>query len=142
MKELQKKINTTIELMGFGDFRIDADEQSRRISITINDSAVSQENLPFLVLNISRIARLMAKQLDRPHVFIDVNNYRKEREGLIIKLARASATKVAATGEPVSLPVMNAYERRLVHSELSMRPDVETESAGENRERHVVVKPI
>ncbi|MBI2506918.1 MAG: hypothetical protein HYW00_02165, partial [Candidatus Colwellbacteria bacterium] len=36
---------------------------------------------------------------------------------------------------------MNAYERRLVHTELAMRPDVTTESVG-TISRYVVVKPI
>ena len=75
-------------------------------------------------------------------VFIDVNNYRKEREKIIIELAKAAARKVAATQKEVSLPVMNAYERRLVHLELSSRPDVATESVGEAKERYVVVKPL
>ena len=33
---------------------------------------------------------------------------------------------------------MNAYERRLVHTELATRPDVKTESIGEGSERHIV----
>ena len=103
---------------------------------------IKKENIPTLVLNIERLARLMAKQLELPPAIIDVNYYKKEREGLIIKLARAAARKAAATGEPVDLPHMNAYERRLVHTELAVRPDVETESSGEGRVRHVVVRPI
>ena len=37
---------------------------------------------------------------------------------------------------------MNAYERRLVHVELAVHPDVRTESEGDGRERCVVIKPI
>ncbi|MST04322.1 MAG: hypothetical protein EXS49_02020, partial [Candidatus Pacebacteria bacterium] len=42
----------------------------------------------------------------------------------------------------VRLPAMNAYERRIVHTELAVRPDVKTESSGEGRERCVVIRPI
>ena len=142
MNELNKKIHTMVSLMGFSDFRMDADEDTRRVSLFIHDKVASRENLPTLVLNIERIARLMAKQLERSPAIIDINYYKKEREGLIIKLARAAARKAAVTGESIPLPTMNAYERRLVHTELAVRPDVETESTGENRERHVIVKPI
>lgn len=142
MQELQTKINKMIELMGFNDFSVESDDSSRRISVVINDRAVSQENLPILVLNIDRIARLIAKKLEQNPVIVDVNHYRKEREALIIKLARAAARKTTATGESVALPPMNAYERMLVHTELSIRPDVETESTGESRDRYVIVKPI
>ena len=142
MNELHAKIQTMVNLMGFNDFRIEADDNSRRVAVVINDNVVAKEDLPAFVLNLERIARLMAKKLDYPPVVIDVNHYKKEREGLITQLARAAARKAAATGEEIALPAMNAYERRIVHTELSIRPDVQTESTGESRSRHVVVKPI
>ncbi|MBI2010868.1 MAG: hypothetical protein HYS89_01385 [Candidatus Colwellbacteria bacterium] len=141
MEKLKEKIESLVRLMGFGDFRVECEENSRRVSLHINDGIVSEEILPAFVLNLERVARLIAKHLDEGPVVVDINNYRREREGLIIKLARAAARKAATTGEAVALPIMNAYERRLVHTELSMRPDVLTESTGET-DRHVVVKPI
>jgi predicted RNA-binding protein Jag len=141
MEELKTRVDKIISLMGVDEFKVDADGITRRISIIINDRAVTKDDLPSFVLNIERIVRLIAKQLNGGPVIVDVNNYRKEREALIVKLARAAARKAVATNEEVSLPPMNAYERRLVHTELSIRPDVETESFGENRERHVVIKP-
>ena len=142
MNELHVKIQTMVNLMGFNDFKVDVDDNSRRVAVVINDNVVAKEDLPAFVLNLERIARLMAKKLDYPPVVIDVNHYKKEREGLITQLARAAARKAAATGEEIALPAMNAYERRIVHTELSIRPDVQTESTGESRSRHVVVKPI
>lgn len=142
MNELQTKIETLVSLMGFSDFVVNTDEDTRRVLIFINDDVVSKEHLPMLVLNIERIVRLMAKQLDHPPVIIDINHYKKERESLIVKLARAAARKASSTGESIPLPIMNSYERMLVHTELAIRPDVETESSGENRGRHVVVRPI
>ena len=142
MNELHTKRETMGNLMGFSDFKIDVADGSRRIAVVINDNVVAKEDLPAFVLNLERIARLMAKKLDYPPVVIDVNHYKKEREGLITQLARAAARKAAATGEEIALPAMNAYERRIVHTELSIRPDVQTESTGESRSRHVVVKPI
>lgn len=142
MNELSTRIQTLLTLIGFSDFSMDFDEDARRVQIFIDDKVASKENLPLLVLNIERVARLMAKKLDHPPVVVDVNHYKKERENLIVKLARAAARKATATGESIPLPVMNAYERRLVHTELAVRPDVETESFGESRGRHVVVRPI
>lgn len=142
MNELQTKIETLVSLMGFSDFVVNTDEDGKRVLIFINDNAASKEYLPVLVLNIERIVRLMAKQLDHPPVIIDINHYKKERESLIVKLARAAARKASSTGEPIPLPIMNSYERMLVHTELAVRPDVETQSSGENRGRHVVVRPI
>ncbi len=73
---------------------------------------------------------------------IDINNYRKERERLILELAKAAAQKAVTTKQAVLLPAMNPYERRLIHVELSIRPDVKTESVGEGRERGVSIKPL
>lgn len=141
-QNLSEKIDKLIKLMGFSDFYIENDEEGRRISITINDDAIAGDNLPGFVLNMNRLARLMEKNVDARPIIIDINNYRKDREGLILKLARAAATKASVTKESVSLPAMNAYERRLVHTELSTRPDIETESSGENKNRYVVIAPI
>ena len=141
-QEIKEKIRKLVELMGFTDFRIEEDSEGKRISINIEDRAINQENLPDFVLNINRLVRLMAKKDDLGPIIVDINNYRREREELIIRIARAAATKATVTGESVSLPAMNAYERRIVHTELATRPDIETESAGEYHDRHVVVAPI
>lgn len=142
MQEIQGKINRMVELMGFRDFEVEMDDATRRVSILIHDRTVSQEDLPVFVFNVDRIARLMAKKLDMGPVVVDVNHYRRERERLIVELARAAARKASMIGEPVDLPPMNAYERRLVHTELAVRPDVETESLGEGRNRYVIVRPL
>lgn len=141
MQEIHLKITKLIEMMGFSDFRVEPDTNFRKISIVINDTLVRDDHLPALVLNLDRIARLMAKQGNNEPIIIDVNNYRREREELILKLAKAAARKAALESTTVSLPAMNAYERRLVHTELAMRPDVTTESTG-TIQRYVIVKPI
>lgn len=140
MENLKKQISKLIELMGFSAFQIEVDPETKLFSVSIEDAAITATRLPILVLNINRVARLIAKRHGDHPVVIDINNYRRERERLILELARAAARRAAATGEPVSLPIMNAYERRLIHAELSMRPDVATESVGEGRERYVIVK--
>jgi len=73
---------------------------------------------------------------------VDLNYYRKERERLIAELARAAAKKASITKEEVALPPMNAYERRLVHVELTTHPELKTESIGVGRERHVIIKQL
>lgn len=128
--------------MGFDDFEFTQDQEHKVISIVIHDPYLTQERVPNLVVNLNRVGRLFTKQMSLEPILIDVNNYRRERETLIIELARAAARKVVASGEVVSLPTMNAYERRLVHTELATRPDVKTESVGEGKDRYVVVKVV
>lgn len=73
---------------------------------------------------------------------LDVNNYRKEREGYLLRLAQETLRKVRDTKKEVRLKPMTSYERRIIHMQLSTESDVTTESAGGGRDRHIVVKPL
>ncbi len=139
-EEIIKKI---IELMGFEDFRVEIRPEERRGLIFIYDSVnLVKENLPTIVESINHLTGMMAKKHNEQAIFFDVNNYRQERENLISELAKAAAKKAATTKEKISLPAMNSYERRIVHVALATRPDVKTESAGQGKERYVIVMPI
>lgn len=143
MNQLQDNLKKLIELMGFNDFSVNYEADNNRFLIFINDDSLSKNFLPFLVNNLSHLVKLMADKTDETSpVFVDINNYRRERENLILELARAASRKAATTKEEVVLPAMNAYERRLIHLELASRPDVRTESIGEGKNRYVVIKPI
>ena len=140
MDNLRLKIQKLFELMGFNDPTVSFDFDSKKIAIFVNEGDWFKEALPKLISETEHITRLISKKESLDTVFVDINNYRKEREGLIINLANASARKALLNKEEIKLPPMNAYERRLIHTELSMRPDVTTESVGEGRERYVIVK--
>jgi len=142
MDNLRLKIQKLFELMGFNEPTVSCDIDGNKIAIFVNEGDWFKEILPKLILETEHITRLMSKKESLDNVFVDINNYRKEREGLIINLANASARKALLSKEEIKLPPMNAYERRLVHLELSVRPDVKTESVGEGRERYVVVRPL
>jgi len=143
MEQVQQVIKKAIELMGFSDSTVDLDREGRRLAVFINENEWLKEWLPKLISDLTHLARLVAKKnnIEEP-VYVDINGYRREREKIIIELAKAAARKVLITKNEVKLPAMNAYERRLVHSELATRPDVKTESIGEKSDRCVVVKPL
>lgn len=140
MENLKEQLNNLVSLMGFANFTMEVDPENKVISLTLEDPSLTPERLPSLVLNLNRVARLLAKKHNVYPVLVDVNGYRKERERLILELARAAARRAVATKEAVNLPAMNAYERRIIHEELSLRPDVKTESVGNDKDRYVVVR--
>ncbi len=139
---LQETIKELIEKMGFRDYSVSYDEDARRFSILIEDGKFLEKGLPNFIADLNYLVKLMTKKQDWAPVMLDVNNYRKKREELIVELAKAAARKVAATQAEIALPPMNAYERRLIHAELAERPDLKTESTGEGKERAVVIKPL
>jgi hypothetical protein len=139
-------LSNLFSCMGFGDFNIQVQAGSDHAVGTIffydsffqpNDS-----RLPEFISNLNHIVQLVAKKEGIPPVFFDVNNYRHHREELIRELARTAARKVSTIGAEVTLPSMNSYERRIVHTELVSHPHVRTESAGVGRDRHVVIRPV
>lgn len=143
MKNQEILARKIIELMGFDDYTFEIDEEHRHGRIFIhNHPGLIKEHLPAILESLNHLVQLIAKKENEPPFFFDVNNYRREREELITELARAAARKAVATKESISLPAMNSYERRLIHVELAAHPEVTTESAGADRERYVVVKPI
>ena len=141
MEKARDKIREILGLVGFDSLIVELAETEGRITVSIKDRAIAPDRVPELVDALTHLARQIGKKEGAEYVVVDINDYRKDREALIVKLARAAAKKAAVTGDSIPLPAMNAYERRIVHAELSMRPDVATESTGEARERHVVVKP-
>ena len=89
-EELTNQLRELVSLMGFDDFELNQDPEHKVISITIHDPYLTQERVPDLVVNLNRVGRLLTKQKSLEHILIDVNNYRREREGLIVELAKAS----------------------------------------------------
>lgn len=142
METMKTTIQKIIELAGFNDYSIDLDQENRKLTIFINEGEWFKEWIPRLVNDFSHLVKILASKLNTETVFIDVNNYRKERENIITDLAKAAARKVIISKGEVKLPAMNAYERRLIHMELATRPDVQTESEGEGMNRCVVIRPL
>jgi len=57
------------------------------------------------------------------------------------KLSKELADEVAKTRKSIMLQPMSSYERRIIHLELAERPDIVTESIGEEPERRVIIRP-
>lgn len=94
--------------------------------------------------SLQYMARLLVykKLKDAPvHFVLDVEGYKKSREEFLRELARQAAARVRETKESLLLKPMLAYERRVIHAELSELPDIATESVGEEPERRILIKP-
>ena len=143
MNTWETLIKEIVDRMGIRDYRLEVPSDENRASLFIyEDEALFKENLPVVIDAMNHLLQMIARKNQSKTVFLDINNYRQERETLITELAKAAAKKVLATKEEVLLPAMNSYERRLVHVALAVHPDVRTESAGAGKGRYVVIKPL
>lgn len=145
--EVKKVISELFERLGFANFSIEARIKSEGDPVTFS---IQSEDANILIGEhgqnlraLEQISKILVSKSvpDSPNFVIDINNYKRERENYLKELARSVAQKVAIEKRPFRLPPMSAFERRIIHNELASRPDVVTESQGEEPERKIVVKP-
>jgi spoIIIJ-associated protein len=124
-------------------------DEGGRMYVDIVDA--SEEDLSLLIGKhgqtldaIQELARqIVSRQVgQRIRVIVDVEDYRKRRDGELTERARALAEEVVADGGERELEPMNALERKLVHDAVAAVDGVETLSRGEDPDRHVVIRRV
>jgi spoIIIJ-associated protein len=78
---------------------------------------------------------------DRKQVTIDAAGYRERREAALHRMADRAAADAVRFKRAVELEPMRATERKIVHTYLGERSDVETHSEGDEPDRRLVVSP-
>jgi spoIIIJ-associated protein len=79
---------------------------------------------------------------DRKAVVVDAAGYRERREGVLRRTADRAVSEALDFGRAVELEPMSAAERRIVHTYLRDRTDVQTHSEGDEPDRRLVVTPV
>lgn len=77
---------------------------------------------------------------DAASFLIDVNNYHETAMEKVRQSARMLAQRARLFKHDVDLEPMSSYERLVVHELFAEDPEIKTESAGEGKFRHVVLK--
>lgn len=72
---------------------------------------------------------------------VNVGDYRQKQAASLEKMALDMVQRVKFSGQPMALFNLNPFERRLIHEFLSKDPAVVTESEGEAKNRHLIIKP-
>lgn len=74
-------------------------------------------------------------------ITVDIENYREKRAQTLQSLARRMSDKVLKYRKSFALEPMNAYERRIIHSECQNIAGITTYSIGDGAERKIVIAP-
>jgi spoIIIJ-associated protein len=77
----------------------------------------------------------------RKQVTVDAAGYRERRETALHRMADRAAAEALRYDRAVELEPMRAPERKIVHTYLSERTDVETHSEGDEPDRRLVISP-
>lgn len=146
--ELEEKavdfLTKTIEFMGYpnkvqviqreeGKFTLDI--VSEHASILIGKKSKNLDALQLLV-NVY-MGALEHHGAETVRVVVDTENYRERREQTLVELANRLADTVVRTKSSRLLEPMNPFERRLIHTTLSQRSNIVTQSEGEGSFRQV-----
>jgi spoIIIJ-associated protein len=106
-----------------------------------DDSLIGGEGEVLRALNT--IARRLAEAkggLEAANFLIDVNGYHEQQLEAVRTNARMLAQRARLFKHDVELPPQSAYERLVVHELFAEDPEIETQSAGEGKFRHIVLK--
>lgn len=145
-KEITKATEELIGLLGVeAEVSVEEDKENEafRVQIDTEEAGIlighHGETVYALQFLLAQVVRQRTGEASM--VLVNVGDWRQKREETLKGLAQNAAEKVRQTEEPYHLYELTSAERRLVHIELSGEKDVVTESEGEGRERHLVVKP-
>jgi spoIIIJ-associated protein len=95
------------------------------------------ENMRALQFMVSNALKNQGYEYTR--VNVDIADYKKQRAERLAERAEEWMKQIKDTGEPMDLKPMNAVDRRTVHK-LAQEYGLESESVGEGRDRHIVLK--
>lgn len=140
-----EQVRTVIEKLGVSATaevsRIDdtffVDINSEDSSLLIGKYGANLESLQFVLA--VRIKTQTGR--DDFEIFVDVDNWRKQKEERLTKIANLTAEKVSTSNQPEFLYNLKAAERRVIHAALTDHPKVVTVSEGEGQNRYLIVKP-
>lgn len=137
--ELSKLMNVTIE----SEINITEDNIYNINLVTSNNSILIGKEGKTLDAIQCLLRQISQNDLqNKIKINVDISNYKYEQTKKLEKNIKNIAKEVLKTKVDTSLDPMNSYNRRIVHTIVSDFSDLETESVGEGKERHVVIKYV
>jgi spoIIIJ-associated protein len=126
-----------------GDIDIDVRQGRAYLEVTANgDSNLNLISDPETVEALQELTRLavQVKTSNFSRLILDVGGSRQARVDELTRIVTKLVGKVKDTGEAVHMKPASSYERKIVHDVVS-EAGLVSESEGEGRERHIVIKP-
>ena len=110
-------------------------------STSMNGFLIGQRGENMRSLQFLTSTALKNNDYEISRVNLDVAGYKKQRADRLTEKAEDWMKQVKDSGEPMDLKPMNAADRRTIHK-LAAEHGLVSESAGEGRDRHIVLKVV
>jgi spoIIIJ-associated protein len=128
-----------------GSYDIQETEDGLTVEIETPDAGrligFKGESLSSLQLLVNQmVAKVSDGEFKR--VILDVSGWRQNKEKELLEKARGWASDVLESGKEMELEPMPSWQRRIVHMGVQETEGVESESVGDGRDRHLVIKPL
>lgn len=141
---LQNLAEKVITLLGVEVEKVSVTAGHRTIvAITSSDSPAligsHGENLQALNLVLRKLAEA-TYGAEAASFLVDVNGYHENQMEKVREQARLLAQRARLFKHDVEMEPMSAYERLVVHELFAEDAEIKTESAGEGKFRHIVLK--
>jgi spoIIIJ-associated protein len=134
-----------------GSYEIEEKEENFTVLIETKDAGrligARGESLDSLQLLVNQ---MMAKKMGffaknelssgQKRVVIDVEGWRKQKEEELVQSAKSWGEQVLESKKEIELEPMSPWQRRIVHMTISEMEGLTSESVGESRDRHIVIK--
>lgn len=126
-----------------GSYEIEEEADGFLVAIDTKDAGrligVRGESLEGLQLVVNQImSRKLGENFKR--VVLDVGGWRRQKEEELKIRATEDGKQVLETGQDLELEPMSPWQRRVVHMVIAETQGLSSESVGEGRDRHIVIK--
>ena len=125
---------------------VDVEETEEELRATVNGDdlglLIGKHGMTIDALQHVAMRVALRGGTERKQVVVDAAGYRDRREAALQRSADRAVADALRFGRPVELEPMRALERKVVHTYLSERNDVETHSEGDEPDRRLVVTPV
>lgn len=129
-----------------GSFEVTEGPEEVKVTIEASDPGrligFNGETLDALQLIVNQIVGKQATDKEPyKRVSIDVAGWRQNKEADLERRARNWMKDVIDSQEDMELEPMPSWQRRVVHMIASETEGIESESVGEGRDRHLIIRP-
>ncbi|MDO8576969.1 MAG: R3H domain-containing nucleic acid-binding protein [Candidatus Daviesbacteria bacterium] len=127
-----------------GSYDIEESEESFKVSIETKDAGrligARGESLDGLQLLVNQMVARKVGEVGFKRVVVDVEGWKKNKHEELVVSAQSWGKQVLESGKPLEIEPQSSWQRRVVHMTISEMEDLESESVGEGRDRHIVIK--